>query len=198
MKQGFYGGIAAGIMIGIGGSVFLACDNRYMGAILFTVALLSICHMGLSLYTGKVGFLVVSHKKNDIHSLIGCILGNLTGTFLCGLAVRLGRPSLGTSAQELVLNKLKLNSLEVLLTGLLCGVLMYTAVCIYREKNSISGILFCVPVFILAGFEHSIADMFYFFCAGSYSLRAALFVIMVIIGNSLGGMLIPMLRKLAA
>ena len=35
-------GIKAGIMIAIGGSVFLACENRYIGAILFSVALMSI------------------------------------------------------------------------------------------------------------------------------------------------------------
>ena len=36
-------GVIAGILIGIGGSVYLACDNKYVGAVLFSVALLCIC-----------------------------------------------------------------------------------------------------------------------------------------------------------
>ena len=55
------------------------------------------------------------------------------------------------------------------------------------------GILFCVPVFILSGFEHSIADMFYFGASGIFSLSVALFMLAVVIGNSLGGMLLSAL-----
>jgi len=56
-----------------------------------------------------------------------------------------------------------------------------------------------VPVFILAGFEHSIADMFYVFFAGIFSPAAYfspngfLFLLLVVLGNSVGGMLIPFL-----
>ena len=54
-------GVIAGILIGIGGSVYLACDNKYVGAVLFSVALLCICMRGFALFTGKVGFIVASH-----------------------------------------------------------------------------------------------------------------------------------------
>ena len=40
-----FGGIASGLIIGIGGTVLLSCDDRYIGAILFTIALLTICFM---------------------------------------------------------------------------------------------------------------------------------------------------------
>ena len=39
-------GLSAGLLITIGGSVFLACDNRYVGAVMFSVALLCICLKG--------------------------------------------------------------------------------------------------------------------------------------------------------
>lgn len=58
MKDLFYG-ICAGILIGIGGAVFLASENRVIGAILFSVALICICAKGYSLYTGKVGYLAI-------------------------------------------------------------------------------------------------------------------------------------------
>ena len=71
---------------------------------------------------------------------------------------------------------------------------MYVAVSIYKENKSLSGIFFAVPVFILAGFEHSIADMCYFAISGKVSLDAFLFILIVILGNALGGMLLPILQ----
>ncbi|MCR4905856.1 MAG: formate/nitrite transporter family protein [Clostridiales bacterium] len=196
MRKSYFEGIAAGIYIGIGGAVFLACDNRYLGAVFFTVALLSICLTGMQLYTGKVGMIVYSHTKSDWISLLGCLLGNLTGTLLCAFAVWVGVPSLKENALTLIEKKLAASAPwhpRVLFAGILCGILMYTAVWVYKQKNTVWGILFCVPVFILAGFEHSIADMFYFFCAGSFTLPSFCFLLMVVLGNSVGGMIVPLL-----
>ena len=83
-----------------------------------------------------------------------------------------------------------------MIRGFFCGVLMYTAVWIYREKKTALGILFCIPVFILAGFEHSIADMFYFSLAGLFKTRALVFLLLVVLGNSLGGLFIPAVQSL--
>ena len=58
-----------------------------------------------------------------------------------------------------------------------------------------TGILTCVPTFILAGFEHSIADMFYIAAAGEYSFAALGFLLLVIAGNAVGGMLLPLLAR---
>ena len=93
--------------------------------------------------------------------------------------------------------KLAQAPLQSVLTGIFCGLLMYTAVAIYKEKGTHLGIFFCVPVFILAGFEHSIANLFYFFLAGEYSLRGVVFILLVVLGNTVGGMLVPALRTFA-
>ena len=69
-------GVQAGIMISIGGAVFLACDNKYVGAALFTVALLTICIRGYSLYTGKIGFIPEKHDKEAFSVLLLGLLGN--------------------------------------------------------------------------------------------------------------------------
>ena len=74
---------------------------------------------------------------------------------------------------------------------------MYTAVACYKLKNAVSAILFCVPVFIISGFEHSIADMFYFFLADSFGIHTWFFLAIVVLGNSVGGMIIPALTTLA-
>lgn len=191
-------GVAAGLLISIGGAVFLACDNKYIGAGLFTVALLCICLKGYSLFTGKVGFIPEQHDKDTVETLLLGLLGNLVGTMLGGYSILLSQPKLSDTAYTLCEKKLELLTaspalgiFQVLLRGVFCGILMYLAVSIYRDKNKIVGILFCIPVFILAGFEHSIADMFYFAASGMIDLRATAFIWIVIAGNALGAMILP-------
>ena len=71
---------------------------------------------------------------------------------------------------------------------------MYVAVGLFKEKKTPLGIIFAIPAFILAGFEHSIADMGYFAIAGIYSAKALGFIWIVILGNSIGSLIIPALR----
>ena len=73
---------------------------------------------------------------------------------------------------------------------------MYLAVSIFRDSKTPLAILFCIPVFILSGFEHSIADLYYFAASGIVSLRAFAFLWVVIAGNSVGGVLLGLLMKL--
>ena len=193
MLKTFRESLCAGILIAIGGSVFLACDNKYMGAIFFSVALLCICYKAYVLYTGKVGFIVNQHSKTDVSNLFTGLIGNLITTFLLGMLIRYILPDLGTRANEICMAKLNQSAFATLVRGFFCGVLMYLAVSIYKEKKTALAILFCVPVFILSGFEHSIADMFYFGASGIYSSKIILFMIMVILGNSIGGMILPLL-----
>ena len=197
MLRKIMAGVSAGILISIGGSVFLAVnESRILGAVLFTVALLCICLKGYSLFTGKVGFLPEKHGKEEFSVLLLGLLGNAIGTILCGLLIRYALPSLGETATALCTGKLDQPVLSTFIRAIFCGILMYLAVSIYRDKGKIVGILFCVPVFILCGFEHSIADLFYFGASGIVSGRACLFLWIVILGNAVGGMLLPLLGKL--
>lgn len=197
MRKAIFNSIAAGIFIGIGGSVFLACENKIAGAVFFTVALLCICQLNLMLYTGKIGFLAFQHTAQDILETAFCLFGNLLGTAAAGFAVRYCRPQVIERAVSMVTDKLEVPFGKVFFASVFCGILMYAAVRIYREKQSVSGILFCVPVFILSGFEHSIADMFYVWTALTGGMRAVLFLVVVVCGNTVGGLLIPCLKLLA-
>lgn len=194
LKRDILSGVSAGFVIALGGSVFLACENRYVGAILFCVALLCICYKGYALFTGKVGYIPEAHGKAEWQLLLLGLLGNLIGTFISGAAVRYAIPSIGETALTICTAKLTQTAMSTLIRGIFCGILMYLAVSIYRDKNSVFGILFCIPVFILSGFEHSIADMFYFAASGIVSMKAFGFLWIVIIGNSIGGMLLPALK----
>lgn len=189
-------GIKAGIMIAIGGSVFLSCENRYIGAILFSVALLCICLKGYSLFTGKVGYLPENHSKEAVKVLLCGLLGNIVSTILLGFAVSFANPALGEAAKVICEAKLSQEALQTFVRAFFCGVLMYMAVSTYREKGTLAGIFFCVPVFILSGFEHSIANMFYFGASGMINMDSIIYLAVVIAGNSVGGMAMPILNIL--
>lgn len=196
MIKSFTGGISAGVLISIGGCVYLSCENRYIGAVLFSVALLCICMKGYVLFTGKVGYTVEGHKKSDLISLFSGLAGNAVSTAVCALAAGYAIPATAAAAETLCAAKLEQSVGQTLIRAFFCGILMYLAVSIYKEKDTVAGILFCVPVFILSGFEHSIANMFYFAEAKLFDSTAALYIVIVLIGNSLGGIFLPVLKKI--
>ena len=189
-------GILAGLCITLGGCVLLGCENRYIGALLFSVALPTICMLGFSLYTGKVGYLVNSHKGKDFATVYSGLLGNIIGCFGFGFLASESLPALVAKAQALCQGKLEQSFTEALIRAFFCGVLMYIAVRLYREKSTIVGIFVCVPAFILSGFEHSIANMFYFAAARIFHGEMVLYLLVIVLGNSLGGWCIPLLEKL--
>ena len=118
------------------------------------------------------------------------IVGNFIGSLILGLMMPL-------SGAEVLVEK-KLESFlffPVLFKGVLCGILMFIAADTFKKGKGPLATFVCVPVFILAGFEHSIADMFYFCSAGVYTLDSLAFIIVVIIGNAIGGILIPFCAK---
>ena len=184
-------------MIGIGAAVFLSCENKIVGAILFAVALTAICQLELMLFTGKIGYIVNAHTKADVLATVFCLIGNAIGTCISGLLIGFCRPALPAVAVAMTDTKLEQSLPAVLISAVFCGILMYTAVAIFKEKGSMAGIIFCVPVFILSGFEHSIADMAYFWAAQNGGVKAVVFILVVLIGNTIGGCLIPILKKLA-
>ena len=186
-------GIFAGILISIGGAVYLSCDNKYVGAVLFSVALLCICYQGYSLYTGKICYIPQKHGKEEFSVLLTGLLGNVLATTVCGYALRYAVPKIGEAALNSCTAKLEQSVLQTFLRAVFCGILSFLAVDIFKKYKTPLGILFCIPVFILSGFEHSVADMFYFAASGIVSLKAFLFIWMVILGNTVGGMLIPAL-----
>ncbi len=193
-------GVLAGMLISLGGAVFLACYSaevaymRYVGAFFFSLALVCICMRGYSLYTGKIGLLTEKHTKEDVSVLLLCLLGNLIGTVAFGYLLGWVFPNMKETALALCTSKLGQGYGFGLLRAVLCGILVYLSVDIYRNNKTPLGILLCIPAFILSGYEHSIADIFYFATSGIASWEAFGYLVMIIIGNSIGGLLIPVLQ----
>ena len=188
---------AAGITIGIGGAVYLTLENRVIGAVLFGVGLYTIVLNGLFLYTGKVGYLIsAKDKKAYILQLIFTWLGNFAGTALAAAAISATRiRNLRRTAEVICKTKLADTPHSILILAVVCGILMDVAVEGLREKGNPLILFFCVTVFILCGFEHCIANMFYFSLAGAWSLRAVIYLLLMTLGNSVGGILLPLVKK---
>lgn len=87
------------------------------------------------------------------------------------------------------------NPLSIFILAVFCGILMYIAVDGYKEKGNPVILFLGVSVFILSGFEHCIANMFYFSLAGAWSVKAIVYLLIMTIGNSIGGILIPFVKK---
>ena len=190
----FIKGIYAGVMIGIGGTIFLSVQNTVIGSFLFSIGLLMICMYGMNLYTGKVGYALIN-KLNYIYELLLSLLGNFVGTFIVAKLILLTRFS-DISKRALTMSNLKLNDnlLSIFILAFFCGILMYLAVNNYKKaSNEIGkyiGIFMCVMVFILCGFEHCVANMYYFSIANVWSLKTLLYMLIMVLGNSVGSIFI--------
>lgn len=192
MKDAFLLAVMAGIAIGIGGTVYLSVEPKALGAVLFSVGLYIICVQKLNLFTGKVGYLV-GEKKEYLLFLAVVWLGNLVGTFLVGWLTRYTRIA-GIAEKSAALCEVKNGDtlLSLFLLGIWCGLLMYAAVDSYKKCQNPLILMFCVAVFILCGFEHCIADMYYYSAAGMWSADALLRILVITVGNGVGGVLLPL------
>lgn len=192
--------ILAGIMIGIGGTIYLSLDNKIVGSILFAIGLFIIVVYSFNLYTGKIGYLINNFNKKYIRELIITLIGNFIGTFFVGFVLRYTRiyTSISDKAKGLVDIKLNDTLISILILSFFCGILMYLAVNTYKEVKDIGkylAVFLGVIVFILCGFEHCIANMYYFSVSSTWSLNTLLYLLVMILGNSLGGILIPLCNK---
>lgn len=192
-------GIFAGIMIGIGGVVFLSLDNKVIGASFFSIGLLVVCMFNMYLYTGKIGY-VISNKLSYVVLLMFTLIGNFIGTYLVALGCLNSRIS-SISEKARVLSDIKLNDsvVSILILSIFCGILMYIAVNSYKTSKDVLGryipVFMGVIVFILCGFEHCVANMFYFSVASVWSFKTVIYTFVMVIGNSIGSILIASYDK---
>lgn len=201
-----FSAVLAGVMISFGGAVYLACiaaEKAQLGAILFSMGLSVILIMGFLLFTGKTAYLL-ENKPSYIPYLLTIWLGNILGCALMGLLVHAAKPNLAETALKLCESKLTQTPWQTLILGALCGVLVYIAVDYFRsddDKKALPKYLLvftCIPAFILCGFEHSVADMFYFAASSAYSLytvQGIVYILLVSAGNLVGAVAFHMVKK---
>lgn len=186
--------ILAGMLITIGTTVYLSLMNmgqKIVGSFLFGIGLFTIIEWNMWLYTGKIGFLF-EKKSNYIIDLLICFFGNVIGAFLLSFIISCTRygDSLSIVAKELVESKQNDSWYSILILSFMCGMLIYIAVKgqeVCKDLLSKTIIIFLsVMVFILSGFEHVIANISYYTYAGVFNGKAILYILIMMIGNSLG------------
>ncbi|MEG1559522.1 MAG: formate/nitrite transporter family protein [Clostridia bacterium] len=193
-------GVLAGICIAIGGCASLSLDSKIAGGIFFTVGLFLVVTYGFKLYTGMVGN-IVSEKKTYIFTALLALIGNLIGAFSVGFLVRLTRLTpLIEKAEALAAAKFSDGFLSIFILAVFCNILIYFAVDTYKnnkhELGKYLGLLLCVPVFIICSFDHCVANMFYLAAGNAYSLHSFFALLIMILGNTVGGLIIPLCRLL--
>lgn len=194
--------VLAGMCIALGGTAFLSLESKVLGAIFFTIGLFTICTFGFNLFTGKVCY-SIGAGGGYILTLCVIWIGNLLGTMLVAFLEHLTRigPGLMEKAQGMANTKLADNPGSLFLLAFFCNICIYIAVDGFKnnphEFGKYLALFFGVTVFILCGFEHSVADMYYFSVASAWSLKTLLYVLVITLGNAAGGLFIPALKLLA-
>ena len=189
----------AALCIGLGGIAFLTLENKVLGALFFTVGLFTICTFHLNLFTGKVCY-VFQRDKAYARELPLIWLGNLAGTGLVAAVVRLSRLApLSEKAAAICQMKLSDTLVSLFLLSLLCNIFIYIAVEGFQknphELGKYLSLFFGVMGFVLCGFEHCVANMFYFSVSGAWSGKALVRLLVMTLGNSAGGVLFPLVRQ---
>ena len=200
MSKTFIEAVLAGGAISLGGIANILSGNKIVGSLFFIIGLFLVLTTDLNLFTGKVCYLITG--KTNIKDLIIIYLGNLIGASLVGTIFSL-LPKYHASVVNYSIglaDRIAAPVLQIIILGFFCNVLIYIAVNGYKtqdkEWKKICSLFFGVSVFVLCGFEHSVADMFYISICNMWSGKAVLFLLSVTIGNILGGIIIPLIKKL--
>lgn len=181
----FKSSILAGICIGIAGFGYLATGG-IAGAVLFACGLIAVVSYKLKLYTGTAGFF----QKGELGQVFLILLGNIVGCLCVALLARLSPMPIQESAEKIFEARLQIGAVRAGLLAIGCGFLMTTAVT-FARKGQYLPLLFCVPMFIVCGFPHCVADAFYYLTAslqfwGENILRIIPLYLCIVLGNFIG------------
>ena len=185
MKNLIHSAIMAGICIGIAGFGYLAVGG-IVGAVTFAFGLLAVVHYRLKLYTGTAGFFA----KGELLQLCTILLMNIVGCLLVALMARMSPMPLQEAAQHILEGRLNAGIVQSGVLAIGCGFIMTTAVKWGREGKFLP-LLFGVPLFIICGFPHCVADAFYYLCVPVEYLTAnagqvLLLYASIVLGNFIG------------
>ncbi len=189
--------------------------GKFIGASIFPTGLMLTILVGGSLFTGDVlGTLALVCKKTSAKTYaknLGSVwAGNFCGAFFLAIVAYYGSSFADVNLAKMTVgiaeHKLHLGALEATASGFLCNVLVAIAVWFALATTDFSGkilaIWFPIMLFVFAGFQHVVANMFYLnigllLDASVYNIGDYVHhFIFVTIGNFLsGGLFLPLIYK---
>lgn len=177
--------IGAALLISLGNYALLKLGTP-IGPVIFAFGLLGVCFMGQNLFTGKCGFLI--QDKIKFSDLMIILFTNLIAGYLFGLMYSLCDNEIVVTAVEKVASWDL--SLAFFIKSILCGIIMYLAVLMYKKGTTL-GIIYGVPLFIFCGFQHCIANIVTLGVARTMDAS----IILCIIGNFIGSLFVWYITK---
>lgn len=191
----FFKALLAGLAIAIGGVTYLAIESTFIGSVMFSFGLLTILYKGWNLYTGKVGY---TTKLSLVPPLLVTLVGNLAGLTVGAAiyrAVGINEIRLAAMSDK----KLSNEWWQVLLLAVMCGVMMYLAVSLFKSTKNPLMVIMPISIFIVCGFEHSMASYFFLISFYGFDLPAKFFAYIgiMIVGNAIGSLALAGIEALA-
>ena len=198
--------VMSGILVGLAAGVnlilisYLEDWGRVIGAVLFSSAIFAIITFGLNLYTGLVSK-VLTMKKEEWWHLPVAFIFNAIGIAIIAILLYFGplKEKVVPVAQSIAEAKLSPDNwyIQVLCSSILCGFLITLSVLAptYAPKKNLSatiGVIMPIIVFALCGFDHSVANMLYFYLGAPFSWKLVGFISISIVGNAIGGIVMPL------
>jgi formate/nitrite transporter FocA (FNT family) len=190
--------IGAGILIALGGFVYLSYkdNNAFLASFLFSLGLITIISFKLYLFTGKVGY-IFDNKPSFLLDLLVCWIGNLIGCVLFSILLLVSPLGMSLAEGAAAIITVRITNLwfENIILGIFCGILMYIAVKQYPTAPYVT--ILSVASFILLGANHCVADMAYMFLAANPKILLSAFAALIFttIGNIIGTNIIPYVQK---
>lgn len=150
--------------------------TRLLMGFVFSLGLILVIVGGAELFTGStiVSVAIVNKKAKFIQLIknwLTVYFGNFIGAFLICLLIfigkhyTLGSGVIGVNSINIAISKLHHSFFESISLGILCNLLVCLAIWLTYSTRSISGkiiaIIFPVTAFVAAGFEHSVANMYF-------------------------------------
>ncbi|MBQ8204758.1 MAG: formate/nitrite transporter family protein [Alistipes sp.] len=176
--------VFAGLLIGIAGLVYLRVGGL-AGAVLFAFGLLCVVMCGAQLYTGKSGYL----PYRESWRLIPMLIGNSVGCLLAAvITLYVANDAVHSHLDTILAARLAASWHGLLVTSIGTGMIMTLAVYGARKSNYLP-LLFGVPVFIMCGLPHCVADAYYYGVAlvvGRFDVMMLWAWLWAIIGNYVG------------
>ena len=176
--------ILAGIMIGMGAAASSVAAHtisdvglaRLTAAVVFPVGLMMVILLGAELFTGDclmiMGAASKKQETGDVTKVLTTVfIGNFVGAMLLALAIyasgqlEYSNGILGAYTIKVALAKVNLSFGKALISGVLCNILVCAAVLMSLCAKDVTGKLlssfFTIMLFVTAGFEHCVANMYY-------------------------------------
>ena len=190
-------GIAAGFFIGIGAEASsLAMHGisnvglaRTVAGVVFPIGLMLIVLLGGELFTGNclISMAVYDKKaklKGMIRNLTIVYISNFIGAALmawminnCG-QLNFSDGGAGAFTIKVALGKVGIDPMQAIVSGILCNVLVCLAIFMAATAKDVAGkciaIFFPIFVFVISGFEHCVANMYYI-PAGIFAAQNSLY-----------------------